>query len=158
MSTRDGVVAERGERIALSVEPIAGVRARLRIERDAPEGRHDLDVIDRRLPDVDVVRRVETRAHVVDAPLADGDGFGERLGIERLDECGNAGGAAQQRGESECGRRGARARHGRHRSADAGGRARSSAIATARKRLRPPVTRGPWALQLSGDFQWRIDC
>ena len=95
------VVAQRRERFALAVQPLAGARVRFRVERDAPERRNDVDGVNGGLHDLDAIHRVKARPHVVDTAQAELDGFGEAGGVERLLERAGGSAAAEECREDE---------------------------------------------------------
>src|SRR5919201_2375681 len=77
------IIAEHCERFALPVQTFARPRVKFSVERDAPERRYHLDVIDGRLHDVDMVGCVKPRSHVVDTALSQLDRLGKAARIER---------------------------------------------------------------------------
>ena len=63
-------VTEHGDRLALKQAP-ARLRAFLRKKGNAPERRHDVDVVNRRPGDLDAVRLVISRSDGLDLGLTD---------------------------------------------------------------------------------------
>jgi hypothetical protein len=90
----------------LAVQPLACARVRLSVERDPPERRDHLNIVNGRLHYVQAIRRVKARSHVVDAAQSERDGFGKALLIERRLKRSADGGEGE-----ECGDNDARAHH-----------------------------------------------